>query len=153
MRVRDIFFIILFITILLLIPFITKDKKVEFSEIKEVIEPYLHEEIVKEVGSTIIYNNYKINPNSLDGYISYGPISYMTVEEITIFKEQDKEQQALIVNKIKDYIAKKITTFEGYAPLEVELLKKAIVEVKGDYIFCIILKDNTSLWHSITNLF
>ena len=68
-------------------------------------------------------------------------------------KKKKIEQRDDIVKKIKDYIAKKITTFEGYAPLQVDLLKNAIVEVKGDYIFCIILEDNTSLWHDIMKLF
>lgn len=77
----------------------------------------------------------------------------MDVEEITIFKEENKEQQELIVKKIKEYIDRKITTFEGYGPSQVQLLKNAIVEVKDDYIFCIILDDDTSLWHDIMKLF
>ena len=88
MRVKQIIFIALFIILLLLIPFFIKDKKVEWDEIKEVIKPYIDQQVVQNVDSSTIYNHYKINTNLLDGYISYGPISYMDVQEITIFKEK-----------------------------------------------------------------
>lgn len=153
MKLKQIIFIIFFISILLIIPFLTKDKKVTFDEIETVLEPYIDQEIVHKVDSNTLYNNYKINVNSLEEYISYGPVSYMNVQEITIFKEKDKNQRTLIVKKIKEYIDKKITTFEGYGPNQVELLKNAIVEVEGDYVFCIILENNKSLWQDIVKLF
>ena len=153
MKLKQIIFIIFFICILLIIPFLTKDKKVTFDEIETVLEPYIDQEIVHKADSNTLYNNYKINANSLEEYISYGPVSYMNVQEITIFKEKDKNQRTLIVKKIKEYIDKKITTFEGYGPNQVELLKNAIVEVEGDYVFCIILENNKSLWQDIVKLF
>ena len=153
MKLRQIIFIIIFISILLVIPFLIKDKKVNIDEIKKVFEGYAEEDIVVEIDSSTIYNNYNINTNSLEGYISYGPISYMNVQELTVFKEEDKEKRIEIKNKIKEYINKKILTFQGYGEAQVELLKNSIVEIKGDYVFCIILDNSDEVWQNITKLF
>ena len=153
MKLRQIIFIIIFISILLVVPFLIKDKKVDIDEIKKVFEGYAEEDIVVEIDSSTIYNNYNINTNSLEGYISYGPISYMNVQELTVFKEEDKEKRIEIKNKINEYINKKILTFGGYGEAQVELLKNNIVEIKGDYVFCIILDNSDEVWQNITKLF
>lgn len=153
MKLRQIIFIIIFISILLVIPFLIKDKKVDIDEIKKVFEEYAKEDIVTEIDSSTIYNNYNINTNSLEGYISYGPISYMNVQELTVFKEEDKDKRIEIKNKINEYINKKILTFQGYGEAQVELLKNSVVEIKGDYVFCIILDNSDEVWQNITKLF
>lgn len=153
MKLRQIIFIIIFISILLVIPFLIKDKKVDIDEIKKVFEEYAKEDIVVEIDSSTIYNNYNINTNSLEGYISYGPISYMNVQELTVFKEEDKDKRIEIKNKINEYINKKILTFGGYGEAQVELLKNSVVEIKGDYVFCIILDNSDEVWQNITKLF
>ncbi len=153
MKLRQIIFIIIFISILLVIPFLIKDKKVDIDEIKKVLEGYAKEDIVTEIDSSTIYNNYNINTNSLEGYISYGPITYMNVQELTVFKEDDKDKRIEIKNKINEYINKKILTFGGYGEAQVELLKNSVVEIKGDYVFCIILDNSDEVWQNITKLF
>ena len=153
MKLRQIIFIIIFISILLVIPFLIKDKKVDIDEIKKVFEEYAKEDIVVEIDSSTIYNNYNINTNSLEGYISYGPITYMNVQELTVFKEEDKDKRIEIKNKINEYINKKILTFGGYGEAQVELLKNSVVEIKGDYVFCIILDNSDEVWQNITKLF
>lgn len=153
MKLRQIIFIIIFISILLVIPFLIKDKKVDIDEIKKVLEGYAKEDIVTEIDSSTIYNNYNINANSLEGYISYGPITYMNVQELTVFKEEDKDKRIEIKNKINEYINKKILTFGGYGEAQVELLKNSVVEIKGDYVFCIILDNSEEVWQNITKLF
>lgn len=153
MKLRQIIFIIIFISILLVIPFLIKDKKVDIDEIKKVFEEYAKEDIVVEIDSSTIYNNYNINANSLEGYISYGPITYMNVQELTVFKEDDKDKRIEIKNKINEYINKKILTFQGYGEAQVELLKNSVVEIKGDYVFCIILDNSEEVWQNITKLF
>lgn len=153
MKLRQIIFIIIFISILLVIPFLIKDKKVDIDEIKKVLEGYAKEDIVTEIDSSTIYNNYNINTNSLEGYISYGPITYMNVQELTVFKEDDKDKRIEIKNKINEYINKKILTFQGYGEAQVELLKNSVVEIKGDYVFCIILDNSDEVWQNITKLF
>ena len=153
MKLRQIIFIIIFISLLLVIPFLIKDKKVDIDEIKKVIEGYAKEDIVVEIDSSTIYNNYNINTNSLEGYISYGPITYMNVQELTVFKEEDKDKRIEIKNEINEYINKKILTFGGYGEAQVELLKNSVVEIKGDYVFCIILDNSDEVWQNITKLF
>ena len=153
MKLRQIIFIIIFISILLVVPFLIKDKKVSIDEIKKVFEEYAKEDIVTEIDSSTIYNNYNINTNSLEGYISYGSISYMNVQELTVFKEEDKDKRIEIKNKINEYINKKILTFGGYGEAQVELLKNSVVEIKGDYVFCIILDNSDEVWQNITKLF
>lgn len=153
MKLRQIIFIIIFISILLVVPFLIKDKKVDIDEIKKVFEEYAKEDIVTEIDSSTIYNNYNINTNNLEGYISYGPITYMNVQELTVFKEEDKDKRIEIKNKINEYINKKILTFQGYGEAQVELLKNSVVEIKGDYVFCIILDNSDEVWQNITKLF
>lgn len=153
MKLRQIIFIIIFISILLVVPFLIKDKKVDIDEIKKVFEEYAKEDIVTEIDSSTIYNNYNINTNNLEGYISYGPITYMNVQELTVFKEDDKDKRIEIKNKINEYINKKILTFQGYGEAQVELLKNSVVEIKGDYVFCIILDNSEEVWQNITKLF
>ena len=153
MKLRQIIFIIIFISILLVIPFLIKDKKVDIDEIKKVFEEYAKEDIVVEIDSSTIYNNYNINTNSLEGYIRYRPITYMNDQELTVFKEDDKDKRIEIKNEINEYINKKILTFGGYGEAQVELLKNSVVEIKGDYVFCIILDNSDEVWQNITKLF
>ena len=64
-----------------------------------------------------------------------------------------KDKRIEIKNKINEYINKKILTFQGYGEAQVELLKNSVVEIKGDYVFCIMLDNSEEVWQNITKLF
>lgn len=123
---------------LLTVPFFRGEKEVEMSTLKEVMNSYYLNEIMEEKDDIKIYRTYKIDKKEYDSYISYGPISYMNVEELTIFKVHDENKRKEVLNKTKKHIEEEIKIFEGYGISQSELLKKAYVEEKGKYVICIV---------------
>lgn len=145
--------LLFFVSIMLALPIIRADKKVELKTIKENITPYINKDTFKEQSLTTLYKNYNIKKEQIEDFISYGPISYISVDEITIIKQPNKEIQTIIQNKLEQYVTKKISTFESYGPKQVELLKAKIIATKGDYIYLIVSKDSIKIKQAIDKLF
>lgn len=138
MKPKQIIFLTIFIATFLILPFTVVDKKVELEELKEKITPYIDEKKLEEQTINSIYKNYNISKSLITDFISYHTVSYMEVDEITIIKQEDRGKRENIQKKLEEYIEKKITTFEGYGPTQVELLKESIIEIKGDYVYLIV---------------
>lgn len=153
MKKTNIIFLSLFVIFLLILPFLCADKVVKFNDLKKVVEPFIDKKVLKLQDKNDIYKEYKLNSSYYESFISYNSISYMEVEEITIFKEEDKTKQEYILDKIKNHIDTKIKTFEGYGEKQVKMLNNAYIDIRGDYIFCIVLKDIQEIKEKISKLF
>ena len=131
--------VMLFMIFMLALPFITAEKNVDFVTLQENMKNFVKQDIMQEQSEEIVKKNYKIKEDLYESFMSYGPISYMNVEEITIFKQSDKQKRQQLLEKVESHIDSQIKSFEGYGIEQTEMLKKAMVIQKQEYIICVVL--------------
>ena len=78
---------------------------------------------------------YGVNPKEYEGAVLYAPQDNMDVHELFIVKLKDVSQQETIERAIEERLDTQIKSFEGYGSEQVALLKKHVLEVKGNYVF------------------
>lgn len=78
---------------------------------------------------------YGVNPKEYEGAVLYAPQDNMDVHELFIVKLKDVSQQETIERAIEERLDTQIKSFEGYGAEQVALLKKHVLEVKGNYVF------------------
>ena len=149
---KCIIFIVLYIFILLILPFVFQDKKVVISQIEKVISPYIADEFIKQDDKDI-YKKYNLKEDVFKDYISYVNASFMDVEEFTIFEVSDKKMQDNVIRNLNKYCEAKKKTFVGYGPKQVNLIDNRIIKKKGDFVFLIIIDNNKQIWKKIDKLF
>lgn len=138
---------------MLALPFITAEKNVDFVTLQENMKNFVKQDIMQEQSEEIVKKNYKIKEDLYESFMSYGPISYMNVEEITIFKQSDKQKRQQLLEKVESHIDSQIKSFEGYGIEQTEMLKKAMVIQKQEYIICVVLPDIDAVETCLNDVF
>lgn len=144
---------ILCLILMLVIPFFRGEKEVELNILKETITPYILQDKMEESDVNKIYRSYSLSKEEYDSYVSYSPISYMNVEELTVFEVKDEVKRKEVVKQVKKHIEEEIKIFEGYGIYQTELLKKAYVEEKGTYVICIVHDEVDKIQREIEGVF
>lgn len=126
----------LLIILALAFPFFLTKKDVPIAQLQERITRYTQE--LQPQSSQRIESSYQLHLSNAESFIAYGPISYMNVEEITIFRQQDQTKRKELYQKAWKHIEQQKKSFEGYGITQMELLKKARVVEAGNYIFCVV---------------
>lgn len=145
--------VMLFMIFMLALPFITAEKNVDFVTLQENMKNFVKQDIMQEQSEEIVKKNYKIKEDLYESFMSYGPISYMNVEEITIFKQSDKQKRQQLLEKVESHIDSQIKSFEGYGIEQTEMLKKAMVIQKQEYIICVVLPDIDAVETCLNDIF
>lgn len=70
-----------------------------------------------------------------DSHIYYKGTEALSVDEVLIVKANEKADLDQVKDAVEKRIDSQISTFEGYGPKQVALLKNAIVITKGNYLF------------------
>lgn len=81
---------------------------------------------------------YGLNMNDYEDVIMYSPISGMAVEEILIIRLSSQNQADAVVKAIEGRVASQINVFEGYGIEQTALLKDAVIDARGNYVFYIV---------------
>lgn len=145
--------IIPFVIILaLLFPFLCVEKDIDITDFKKVLKPYINEQMQPQ-DMKIILSKYEIKDVDIEAYISYGPISYINVDEITILRQSDEEKRKHLYEQAMLHIEKQKKNFEGYGVEQTKLLKNAKVIVKGKYVICIVSKNVDAISDDFITLF
>ncbi len=76
-----------------------------------------------------------------NSHIYYKGTEALSVDEILIIKANSKNDLNGVKDAVENRIDTQITTFEGYGPKQVALLKNAIVTTKGNYLFYAVCDD------------
>lgn len=133
---------LLLIAVALVFPFYNASKPVTFKELVTFVETSVNGNIMQKLDEKEVRKVYKLSTIDYDECICYGPIAYMDVEEITIFKQSDESKRLLLVSAVKERIENQISIFEGYASKQAATLKNALIIEKQDYVICIVSEDN-----------
>lgn len=128
------------ILIALILPFLLVEKDVEITTFEKVFEPYVSEDMqIQDI--KILKSIYEIKDSDMESYISYGPISYINVDEITLIRQSDAIKRKYLYEQVLTHIETQKKSFEGYGVEQTKLLKNAKVIEKGNYVICIVSKD------------
>lgn len=77
---------------------------------------------------------YNLNPKDYEGAVLYAPKDNMGVHEIFIVKLKDESQTETVTEAIQKRLDTQLKNFEGYGAEQTALLKKHVLEVRGNYI-------------------
>ena len=97
-------------------------------------------------GRTDLKRYYQIEESASDGYIFYKAISPMAVEECLIIKAENRQQAESFRSSAESHLESQKGIFEGYGTDQMALLNKAIVDLKGNYVFYMCGAD-AAQWH------
>lgn len=123
-------------------PFYNSLHTVDMNLLQQVITDTYHAENYKEQNKKAIRRVYDLTDKDYEEAISYGPSSYMSVNEITVFKQSNHEKRQKILQKVKQHIEKKISIFKDYGTNQVQMLENALIEERGEFIICIVGSDS-----------
>ena len=70
-----------------------------------------------------------------DEYLYYKGKEALSVDEVLIVKAKNRDDLSAVKDAVENRIDSQITTYEGYGPSQVALLKNAVVTTKGKYLF------------------
>ncbi len=76
-----------------------------------------------------------------DSHIYYKGTEALSVDEVLVIKAFSKNDLNNVKDAVENRIDTQITTFEGYGPKQVALLKNAVVTTKGNYLFYAVCDD------------
>lgn len=128
---------VLLAVIALCLPFLYVDKDIAFSHVTNTMQPFTTDQMQEQSEKTLS-KIYLIKPDEYVDVFTYGPLSYMNVEELTIFYQPDATMRLHLLDKVKKHIKSQINVFEGYGEVQTKLLKEAYIKEKGSYIICIV---------------
>ena len=76
-----------------------------------------------------------IDASDYDSFIYYKTKKALGVDELLIVKADSPGDLDGVRNAVDSRVSSQITTFDGYGPEQVALLKNAIITQRGDYLF------------------
>lgn len=135
------------------LPFFRADQAVAFEDMQKCVQTLVNTKDFKSQQETYIRKQYELNKSDYDAILCYGVPSAMEVNEFTVVKVQDEQKRTNVKNKLQSRIDRQYKSFAGYAPRQSDLLKKAELYERGDYVIMIIHKDAKAMKNTIDALF
>lgn len=93
--------------------------------------------LLKKRGRTDLKRYYQIDERDTDGVLFYKAESPMAVEEFCVIRAKNKAQAETFLESAMSHLSAQKKVFEGYGTDQMALLREAIVEKKGNYVYYI----------------
>lgn len=119
----------------------TEDAAVEtpsVSDIAKEIESSVELVSPMEMSDDFIFNYYGIDTTTLAEYSFIASEEATSAETVIIVKVADASQTDTIKGQLQSILDEKASEMQDYLPEEYEIVKKASVTVKGDYVYLVI---------------
>lgn len=127
----------------LALPFARGSRDIDLQQLETPLQPY--ETDMKEKDSSWIRKQYHMDASVYEQALVYGADSAMEVNEIAVFKQSDKTKREQLLKLSRQRVEQQLKSFEGYAPRQSALLKKAEVYETGRYIVVLIHPQQSQL--------
>ena len=118
-----------------------RESAADFSTVTAAVTENTDITILQEADNQMAKRLYGLDPAQYEGFLLYTPTTNMGSEELLVVKLADISQQDAVVAAIENRIATQMSSFEGYAQTQYEMLQNAVVEVQGNYILFISAAD------------
>ena len=135
------------------LPFIRADHDVAFDDMSKQVQSLASSKDFKAQDEAYVRKQYELLKSDYDDIVCYGVPSAMEVNEFTVVKAIDEEKRSYIQAKLQSRIDRQYKSFSGYAPRQADLLKKAVLYERGDYVIMIVHKDAADMKEHIDALF
>lgn len=119
----------------------TKDSKASLKAVTDNVIKTINTETVNESTNRMFKKFYGLNANDYEGVSLYAPKTNMDAEEILIIKLKDSSQTETVTEAINKRLETQKSSFEGYGATQFDLLKKHILDVRGNFILYIVHPD------------
>ena len=110
-------------------------KDIPLADIQELLsqEPSITE--MEQVDDRKLLQFMGLNSSMYSEFLYYQGTEALSVDELLIVKVKNKSDLSGVKDAVDKRIEEQIKTFESYGPVQVSLLKNAVIETKGRYLF------------------
>lgn len=117
------------------------ESKTPFQTVAKQVENVFDLSKVKQGDAKDLKRYYGLNEKDYENVLFYRAESAMDADELLIVKVKNKEQTEGVESAMNKRIDTQISSFEGYGIEQTELLKNAIVEIRGNFVFLAVSPD------------
>ena len=116
-------------------------KDVPLKDINELLSEQPSITSMKQTGERELVQFMGLDASQYSEFIYYQGTEALSVDELLIIKAKHRDDLSGVKDAVDKRIEEQIKTFESYGPVQVSLLKNAVIETKGRYLFYCTGKD------------
>ena len=113
------------------------ESKAAFSDVAAAVSKYLTSDQMQPGSDRYLKKIYGLNASDYEDVLIYIPTTNMSAHEMLLIKLASADQADAVEEAIRERIESQLNIFEGYAPEQVAMLDRAIVDPRGNYILYI----------------
>lgn len=145
---KKIFFLVILFGFLALIYSGGNAKDVPMKDIEKQLVSETDIEKMAKCSNRNLMQFFGVDYEQYNEFIYYKGKEALSVDELLIIKGNSKQDMTPVKDAVESRIQSQIKTYEGYGPKQVAMLKNAIVETKGDYLFYAVGKSSEK-WEEV----
>ena len=111
-----------------------KQSSASFDKVKNAVTGLAVSDQMQNAESRYLKKIYGLNAVDYEDVLIYIPTTNMSAQELLLVKLSDVSQSETVVQAIQERIDSQYNIFEGYAPEQVAMLDRAIIDPQGNYI-------------------
>lgn len=96
---------------------------------------------MKKAGTQEFKRYYGLNANDYEDVLLYLPNDVMGAEELLLVRVKNESQTESVRSAAQKRLDTQTESFEGYGAEQTKLLKSAVLETRGSYVFMAVGKD------------
>lgn len=111
------------------------------AQVAESVLKKVETEGMQEAGDQDFKRYYGLNAGDYEDVTLYLPGDVMGVQELLLVKVKDKSQIETVQSAARKRLDTQTESFEGYGAEQTKLLKAAVLDTRGSYVFMSVGKD------------
>lgn len=132
---------------IVIIVFMTKTSgsKKSIDEVKPAVVAVFENDKSEESPERMFKKSFGLNAAEYDGVVLFSPKSNMDAEELLIVKLASEKQAEELLESIENRVTSRMNVFDGYAPDQYDLCKKAVIDHQGNYVLYVVHENADSV--------
>ncbi len=118
-----------------------RESSADFSSVQKAVLAASDTEAMVESDNMMFKRLYGLDAWDYEAIMLYTPATNMGAEELLLVKLKDLSQQEAVVTAMETRLETQVGIFEGYGVEQTAMLKKAVLEVQGNYILLVVSAD------------
>lgn len=111
-----------------------KQSSASFEKVSSAVSALVVSDQTEKAEDRYLKKIYGLNASDYEGVMIYIPTTNMSAQELLLIRLADTSQQDAVLGAIQERIESQYNIFEGYAPEQVAMLDRAVVDPRGNYI-------------------
>ena len=114
-----------------------RESNAPFEKVSSAVSAQVTSDGMEKAESRYLKKIYGLNAGDYEDVMIYIPANGMSAEELLLIRLSSSAQSDEVLEAIQERIDSQYNVFEGYAPEQVAILERAIVDPRGNYILYI----------------